>query len=218
VSAFPYRLVTLDLDGTLTLAHGWWSIANALGRSDQFERTQSEFRGGRIGEDQHIRNLLSIAEGTPVTQLVTILAETPKVEGIGPSVERLHALGARVALLTHNPGYVTGWYSRAYGFDGADGLTGSPPVVDGRIGRPVGSASDKLGGLRRLCERFRVGSFQVAHVGDGLADAAVFPRVGLGVAFRTQIPAVRAAADVTVEGSDLLPVVEVLGRTPPARS
>jgi len=217
MGGFPYRLVTLDIDGTLTMGHGWATVADELGRSESFHATQAAFRAGRLSEDEHLRNLLAIADGSSTGELARILSETPKVEGIGRSVARLHALGGRVALLSHNPGYVTDWYARTYGFDGADGLTGTPTVQNGQIGPPVDTRADKLGGLRRLCERFGVGPREVAHVGDGRADAAIFPHVALGVAFRAKIPEVRAAADVVVTGSSLRTVVGVLERTPPAR-
>jgi phosphoserine phosphatase len=217
VAKLPYRLVTLDIDGTLTLGHGWETVAERLGRSEMYGATQTAFRAGALDEDAHLRNLLAIADGASEEELSRILSETPKVDGIEASVARLHRLGSHVALLTHNPGYVTRWYATRFGFDAADGLTGSPTVTHGRIGPPVGTAADKLGGLRRLCERFAVGPRDVAHVGDGRADAAIFPHVALGVAFRTKLPDVRAVADVAVDGPSLLAVVDALERTPPAR-
>jgi phosphoserine phosphatase len=218
VAPFPYRLVTVDIDGTLTLEHGWAFVARKLGRTEQYDRTQSEFREGTIDEDVHLRNLLAIADGVSESELTHLLAETPKVDRIGESVRRLHGLGSRVALLTHNPGYVTGWYERTFGFDGADGLSGAPQVVDGRIGSADGTRADKVAGLGRLCERFGVGPREVAHVGDGVADAEIFPLVGLGVAYRTRIEVVRRAADLTLDTTDLGSVVDALARTRPART
>src|SRR5580658_4470494 len=170
---FPYRLVCVDIDGTLTLGHGWQTFAARLGRADLYARTQQEYRSGRIGEDAHLRNLLAITEGAPLAKIQEILEETPKVSGIEPGVRRLHELGAQVALLTHNPKYITDWYARKFGMDGADGLGGSPSVVNGIIGRTAHPVSDKVGGLDRLCERFGVGRRESAHVGDGRADALV---------------------------------------------
>ncbi|MCI4330118.1 MAG: HAD hydrolase family protein [Thermoplasmata archaeon] len=215
--AFPYRLVCVDIDGTLTRGHGWVTLAERFGRSEAYARTQVAYRSGAIDEDTHLYNLMALAEGSQLTEVETILEATPKVSGIGEGVRRLHSLGAHVALLSHNPSYVTDWYARRFGMDAADGVAGSPTVVNGVIGRAARPRSDKVGGLDRLCARFDVTRHEAVHVGDGRADAQVFPLVGLGIAFGTQLPDVRAAADVSVDVPDFLEVVRVLETTPPAR-
>jgi phosphoserine phosphatase len=175
------------------------------------------YRAGAIDEDTHLSNLMAIGEGARLTEIESILEATSKVSGIEEGVHRLHSLGAHVALLSHNPRYVTSWYARRFGMDGADGVAGSPEVVNGVVGRAERPRSDKVGGLDRLCAQFHVGRREAAHVGDGRADAEVFPLVGLGIAFGTQLADVRAAADVCVDVPDFGEVVRVLEQTPPAR-
>ncbi|MCI4356892.1 MAG: haloacid dehalogenase-like hydrolase [Thermoplasmata archaeon] len=217
MAGWPYRLVTTDLDGTLTAGHGWGFLAERLGRRRQFEDTQREFMAGRIGEDEHLRNLLAIAEGASRREVLRILAETPRVAGIPEGIRRIHERGAHVALLTHNPAYVTGWYERQFGFDAADGIAGSPQFRAGLVGPARAVRADKTAALARLCHKFGVSPREVAHVGDGRADAAIFPLVGLGVAFGARDPLVRKAADLTVDGSDFRRVVDALERHPPTR-
>jgi phosphoserine phosphatase len=214
---FPYRLVCVDIDGTLTRGHGWATMADRLGRTPLYQHTAELYRTGQVDEDAHLQNLFEITEGASLADLHVILAATPKVEGIEPGVRRLHALGAKVALLTHNPTFITDWYVRTFGFDAADGLGGSPSVVQGIIGPAQRPRSDKVGGLDRLCAKFGVGRHDAAHVGDGRADALVFPLVALGIAFGAGLPDVRAAADVCVDVPEFLEVVRVLETTPPAR-
>ncbi|HKV89945.1 MAG TPA: HAD family hydrolase [Thermoplasmata archaeon] len=217
MAPFPYGLVTVDIDGTLTQGHGWSYLAERLGRPREYERTQEAFTSGAIGEDEHLANLLALAEGASRREVARILSETPRVAGIREAVQRLHGLGAHVALLTHNPSYICDWYRARFNIDASDGLLGSPRFRAGRVGAPGTVRADKLGGLERLATRFGVPPTRIAHVGDGAADASVFPLVGLGVAFGTQSLAVRAAADVVVEGRDLRRVVAALERSPPAR-
>lgn len=53
---------------------------------------------------------------------------------------------------------------------------------------------DKLAALAQICERHAVSAEHVLHVGDGLDDAPVFERVGLGVAVADAHPiAIRTA-------------------------
>jgi HAD superfamily phosphoserine phosphatase-like hydrolase len=213
-----YRLITTDLDGTLTAGHGWGFLAERLGRRRQFDDTQREFVSGRIGEDEHLRNLLSIAEGAPRSVVRRVLADTPRVGGIHEGIRRIHEAGAKVALLTHNPAYVSDWYLRKFGFDAADGIAESPKFRGGLVGTGRDARADKPAAMARLRSRFGVSLQEVAHVGDGRADAAIFPLVGLGVAFGARDPIVRKAADVTVEGRDFRRVVDALERHPPARN
>ncbi len=213
---WPWQLVTFDIDGTLTLGHGWRFLAERTGRTEEFERYNQRFFSHEVGEDEHLRNLLNLAAGRSLSELHRILAETPKIPGIRATVRALHDRGTRVALLTHNPEYVCDWYRRAYGFDDFEG-TYATRIEAGRIlpYPPVRAA--KLEGLSKLLVRAGAPSAATVHVGDGWADALVFPRVGAGVALNTALPEVRSAADVSLDLRDLrglLPPLETLEPRP----
>jgi phosphoserine phosphatase len=215
---FPYRLVTVDIDGTLTAGHGWRYLAERRGRLPAYYQTQSDFTAGRSDENVHLRHLLDLASGASRRELDDIVRHTPRVPGIRSGVARLHASGAKVALLTHNPAYICDWYREAFGFDASDGIRFAPKFHAGLAQPPDDRVVvDKIGGARRLAARFGVRLGQVAHVGDGVADAEAFPTVGLGVAFGATEAKVRAAADLIVKDRDFRAVVAALSRTPPAR-
>jgi len=214
VAEYPWRLVTVDIDGTLTRGHGWRAIALAFGSLPAFEETHRRFFAHEVDEDQHLAELLDLATGHTVREVVEIVDRTPKLARIGEGVRELHRLGARVALLSHNPSFVTGYYRRAFGFDDDEGVD-AQAIVEGRIGPPVGVRADKVRGLRRLLRRFAVAPRQVVHVGDGWADIAVFRRVGAGVALNSQLEQVKAAADLAISTEDFLEVVDALGRLTP---
>jgi phosphoserine phosphatase len=218
VSRFPWRLVTLDLDGTLTRVHGWRFIAEGLGRLPEYEASERRFRAGAIGEDQHLTNMLRIPRGVPLDRLLTLVAATPKIGGIAPTVVALHGRGARVALLTHNPPYVCHWYVREYGLDGF-GASDVPEPVDGILGEPGPVRADKPAYLARLLAQWGLRPGETAHVGDGLADAAIFSVVGGSVAINTRDDRIRGPALASLESEsllDLLPLLEEMRpRTPP---
>ena len=94
---FPWRLVTVDIDGTLTLRHGWRDIAVAFGRLEAFEDTNRRFFAQEIGEDPHLADLLDLATGHTVAEVTAVVEKTPKLRGIREGVSRLHARGARVS-------------------------------------------------------------------------------------------------------------------------
>lgn len=209
MTPLPWKLVTIDIDGTLTLVHGWKVIADELGRAREYARTKERFLSGEIGEDEHLRDLLEIAVGHPLAEVEAALEKTPRPARIEETVRELHRRGAKVALLTHNPAYVGDWYRARFGFDDFEG-TPNAPVVDGRVA-PLGAiVAGKVGGLHRLLERLHLPAGSTVHVGDARPDAEVFPHVGGGVALNSVFPDVRKAADATLDTRDLFDLIEVL--------
>jgi phosphoserine phosphatase len=216
VGDYPWRLVAVDIDGTLTLVHGWREVAVAFDRLPDFDRSQHRFFAHEIGEDEHLSDLLNLATGHTVREVEAVVARTVKLDHISEGVRQLHDLGARAALLSHNPWYVTGFYRRTYGFDDEEGVAGQS-VVDGVIGRPSHIRADKLGGLAALCARMSVLPSRVVHVGDGWSDAEVFQRVGAGVALNSRLADVNGAADLVLSTRDFAEVVAALGHLVPRR-
>ena len=206
---FPWRLVTTDIDGTLTRVHGWSVIAQATGRSAEFREVNRAFRAGGVSEDDHLRSLLRLAVGAPWTTIRRALETTPRVHRIAAAVRELKGLGAHVALLTHNPGYVCRWYQTAFGFDAYSGTPGAL-LKDGYVA-PIGrTRADKRVGMRNLLRYFGTQAELAVHVGDAVPDALVFPDVGGGIAFNSPYPAVERAADLSLHATDLRELVRPL--------
>jgi phosphoserine phosphatase len=215
VDEFPYRLVTIDIDGTLTIGHGWQFLAERLGRRAMYEETNRAFHEGRESEEDHLRRLLHLAEGEPLARIEELLEETPKIAGISETVQAIRALGATPALLSHNPGYVTSWYAKRFGFARWDGTSDRPrpEVVDGKVAAPGRIRPDKPGGLARLLAALKVPAARAIHIGDGEADAVVFPLVGFGIALNSTIPAVERSADLSLHLTDLRQLLPALPTT-----
>jgi phosphoserine phosphatase len=209
-------MVTVDIDGTLTLLHGWRVIAERFDRVPLYERTMARIRAGEATEDVTIAHLLSIAEGHSVADVVAALQVTPRLSGIPEGVGRLHAEGMVVALLTHNPPYVTDWYRQFAGFDDAAGMRGFQ-ATSPLIGSSVGVGADKPGGLAALLARHEIDPSAVVHAGDARPDAAIFPLVGGGIALNATSRTVRAAADLAIDTTDFGEVVEAVLRLPARR-
>jgi phosphoserine phosphatase len=214
MTSFPFRLITVDIDGTLTREHGWRVMARAFGREPEFDTTNRRFFAHEISEDLHLQHLLDLAVGRSQAEVEAVLAATPLVGGIHQTIRELHECGSRVALLSHNPSYVCAWYQGTFGFDDFEATDGEW-VRDGMVvdGGPV--RADKREGLRRLEGRWGVVGSEVAHVGDGWADAALFPYVGAGIAFNSSVPEVERLADAAVRDDSLTAIVPVLAALRP---
>lgn len=215
----PWRLVTVDIDGTLTLIHGWRRIAERFGREPEYRSSNARFQRKEIGEDPHLMDLLGLAHGHTIAEVVSVLEATPRLEGIGAGVDELHRAGSRVALLTHNPPYVARWYAQKFGFDDLEGTPVAEPAPGDPIPLPGPVHADKKGGLERLIARFEVSPLETVHVGDGWSDAALFPLLGGGVALNSSYPAVDAAADLVLHVRDFRSVAQgILGLRPRVKS
>lgn len=70
--------------------------------------------------------------------------------------------------------------------------------VLGLDGRWLG-VTDKVGSLRQICTEYQVSREEIAFVGDGPDDAAVFEAVGLGFAVADAHPDALAAAHVVLD-------------------
>ncbi len=212
----PLRLVTFDIDGTIAVGHGWRAIARHRGMTKAFDEAQTLFRSGRATEDDHLVRLLNFARGLPLQELEQILERTRHLAHLASLVGALHARGVKVALLTHNPGYVCRWYAERYGFDLWAGVL--QRVRDGTIEGVQHVHVDKRDGLRMLLRATGALSAETAHLGDGPADARVFPFVATGIALNSYVPEVRRAADVTADtrdARDLLPLLHLGLRSRP---
>jgi phosphoserine phosphatase len=214
MTASPWRLATVDIDGTLTTIPGWLAIARQFGKEEEYRALIRRQRAGEVTQDEAVAGLLSFAEGHTLAEVVAVVVRTPRLEHIPEGVDRLHGQEVKVALLTHNPPYVTEWYRRFAGFDGAAGLGGRIPVGT-VIGRGEGIHADKVGGLASLCREFGARPNEVVHVGDSMADVEVFRRVGLGIALNPSRPEVAQAADRVLMTSDFEVVVDSILEGPP---
>jgi len=214
--AVPWSLVTFDIDGTLTTRHGWWPIAQALGKLPDYNRTNRALRSGRETEDVHLEKLFALATGVSRSRFEALLAASPRVAGIEETVRSLRAEGTHVALLSHNAGPVLDWYRRAFGFEAGSGGWGLA-YADGHVAAPREVRADKVRGLADLAARFRVPYRSICHVGDAWPDARLAPILGGFVAFNPKGEAVAEVADAVVRGRDLRRVVPVLERLVPRR-
>ncbi|MCI4350728.1 MAG: haloacid dehalogenase-like hydrolase [Thermoplasmata archaeon] len=212
-----WRLVTIDIDGTLTTVHGWRFLAEQRGWGALWRQSTARYLRRETNEDEHLRDLLGLAEGLDRASLYEILEATPKIAGIGEAVAAWHADGTKVALLTHNPPYIVAWWKKRFGFDAADGVRRAPGFRRGRVGAAGAVVADKAGGLHRLLRKLTIDAAATVHIGDGWADAELFPLVGAGVALNSRLREVERAADLVRHHHDLRPMVPALQKLRPRR-
>jgi phosphoserine phosphatase len=199
-------MVTFDIDGTLTIGHGWYYIAGMLGRGKDYLNSTRLYRSGRIGEGEHLNNLLNLAAGRTVDDIAGILEKVPLIDNISEGITQLKDEGFGTYLLTHNPEYVCTWYARRFGFDG---YMCSAQKVDGKtILRAESAAPDKLAWLDRFCLGRGLRQEKILHIGDSASDRRVFIRTGLGIAVNTRDRSVISSATAHLNTTDMNDIVE----------
>lgn len=195
------EIVTFDIDGTLTVGHGWYYIAEMLGKKDDYLRSTRLYRSGRIDEREHLNNLLNLAAGRTVDDIAGMLERVPLIDNIAEGVERLKSEGIGSFLLTHNPEYVCRWYSGRFGFEG---YICSSQKVDGKtIRRAESAAPDKLAWLDKFCRARKVELEGILHIGDSASDRSVFIRTGRGIAVNTRDRSIIYSATAYLNTTDM---------------
>lgn len=197
-------VLTVDIDGTLTMGHGWFYIAEMLGRGKEYRSTTASYRNDSIDEGEHLQNLLNIAEGCTLGEMSHMLSSVPRLDRIGEGVAMLRKRGLAVALLTHNPWYICEWYMRQYGFDLYSGT--EQEVSEGRITRASGAEPDKKGGLMKICRQVGVSCRRAVHAGDSISDARVFEIAGAGISVNAGDIRVRKRANAVLNTDDFMDV------------
>ncbi len=204
------KIATFDIDGTLTVGHGWYFIAAMLHRMQEYREFTALYRKGGCGEAEHLSNLLSIAEGVPLQKIHSILFRTPRLSGINRAVAMLAEKGLEAVLLTHNPQYVCEWYESRFGFTGH--LSAFQPVENGIVGKAPVPHPDKVAWLRGMCSERGYALDEIIHVGDARSDGAVFRATGLGIAVNSRSRDTIGSATASLNTTDMTDVARMIIR------
>jgi len=208
----PLKAVVFDMDGTLTPVRSVWQhIHEYLGTWETHGLPSlNAFLAGRITYREFADRDVAAWRGVPRARLEEAVAAIPLRPGVPELVSALRERGCRLAVLSSGLDLLVRRVADPLGFELClcNELGFSAGVIDGRVTINVGW-DGKPEQLPVICRRFGVMAAEVAMVGDGSGDAAVFPLVGFGVAFNAD-PEVEARADAAVRHEDaraLLPVL-----------
>lgn len=207
--AHPFRVVTLDLDGTLLTTTCFQEVAAALGKLDAIKALDEEYFGGRQTLAENFWAEYQLLVGTPLDLAEQAMRKGPWLQGIPEGVQQMRELGLRVGLLTDQPRFLARLAEPTL-----DPLLCSEGGIEqGRIALPLDYREDKGANLRAWCRAHHVDLESVIHCGNGSNDIPVFERVGLGVAVNPAEAGVARRADIALEGvKDLREVAGALGQ------
>jgi phosphoserine phosphatase len=208
------HLVVMDVDSTLIQDEVIELIARHAGCEDEVRAvTESAMRGELdFAESLHAR--VALLAGVPVAALDEVRDNIRLTPGARTLCRTLKRLGYRVALVSGGFTHVVDPLAEQLEVDYA--LANQLEVTDGVLtGRVIGTVVDRQGkaeALRRFARESGIPLEQTVAIGDGANDMDMISLAGLGIAFNAK-PALKAAADTTVNVPYLDAVLYVLGIT-----
>ena len=204
-------VVFFDVDGTLVPStSSGQHLAEFLGHADVVREVEAGYGAGTMtNQEASVLDARGWATWTPAA-VGGFLESLPLVDGIAETVRwcRRHGLAPVLATLAWD---VVGTnLCDRFGFDRACGPR--LEVIDGRYSGQVAEHFDELGKRDfavSVAAELGVELGRCAAVGDGRSDVPLFGEVGLAIAFNAT-QAARAAAHVSVDGTDLRAVLPLL--------
>lgn len=174
-----FRLVTLDLDGTLLPRDmSFAAILRANGHQALAEEASRKFADGTWDLPTCYARQWDVVRTLELQAMHRALRQAAWLPGIADGVAALQAEGARVCLLTDVASTVTDFLGR-WGL--TDAICSPVTVKDGRQ-VALDRRLDKLANLRARLRDWGMGEAEVCHVGNGENDVPVFDAVEGSVA------------------------------------
>jgi phosphoserine phosphatase len=198
------QMVVFDLDGVLVDIDSSWQVihrAFTVDNKENFLRHQQ----GEITYTEFMQSDISLWGRTHQDQIQQILATVPLMLGAKTTIAQLRCAGKVTAIISSglmllanrirsvlDIDYV---YANQLITDTEGYLTGEG---DGKV-----TLDNKGRILAQLCAEAEILPENCAVVGDTRFDLSLFDGAGLRIAFNAQDYAIKDAADITIESSDL---------------
>jgi len=209
------KLVALDMDGTLVdVASSWRVVHDHFG--DHNDDGLRRFLANEIDDEEFIRSDIRVwwrhAPNLTVFDLEAILADVPFMPGAAELVHRLHARGARTAIVSGGLDLLARRVARELRIDVAlaNGLrvdSSGRLTGEGIVRVPIHGKEGVLAGLQR---QLGVLPEETASVGNSEIDVGLFRRSRVGVAFLPEDEQVRKGATTVVTERNLARVLDAL--------
>jgi len=212
VSRHARKLVQLDVDSTLISQEVIDVLAMKAGVADKVIAITESAMRGEIDFAESLQARVALLKGLPATALVEVQKEITLTPGARNLIATLQSLGHTVSVVSG--GFIDVIEPLLIDLKITLYKANKLEVVDGLLtGKTLGPIIDraaKAQALHEFASKVGVSMEQTIAIGDGANDLDMIAAAGLGIAFNAK-PAVRAAADASVNNPYLDSVLYLLG-------
>ncbi len=208
-----FRLVTLDLDGTLTREPSIWEyIHKRLGKWYGFaEDYQTQFLAGKISYKEFCERDAQVWKGMKVGQLFEIVKAVPFHSGVDELIYYLKQKRLKLSLVSSGLSLLSDWVHQRYGFDYSvsNDLLHKDGILTGRVKIQV-HYDKKAEWVKKILKKFEVKPEEVIAIGDSRGDMDMFQMVGFSIAFNSSCLDLEKIATVCVPSQNLADIIPKL--------
>jgi phosphoserine phosphatase len=208
----PIRLAFLDVDGTLKAERDpYLYLHRRLGTEEQGQESLNMFERGEIDYDEWGQLDARLWAGQKAAHVTRLLADIPWTPGARQVVKRLRQAGTRIALVSTGLDLHINTVATEVGADFA--YANQLCVADGQLTGELRILVPQWGKgevVEQVMAKTGLAASDCIAVGDGLADVAMFERVGWSVAVAPDDDKAREVASLTLDELDLMPLAELL--------
>jgi phosphoserine phosphatase len=208
----PIRLAFLDVDGTLKAERDpYLYLHRRLGTEEQGQESLNMFERGEIDYDEWGQLDARLWAGQKAAHVTRLLADIPWTPGARQVVKRLRQAGTRIALVSTGLDLHINTVATEVGADFA--YANQLCVADGQLTGELRILVPQWGKgevVEQVMAKTGLAASDCIAVGDGLADVAMFERVGWSVAVAPEDDEVREVVSLTLDEPDLMPLAELL--------
>jgi len=201
----PAGVLVSDVDSTFLTQEVIELVAEHAGTRERVEEVTERAMRGELDFAASLRERVATLAGLPEDVLAAVRDVLVPTPGALDLFARARAAGWVTALVSGGfhelidplAAEIGVHHVLANRFEVRDG------VLTGRVAGPIVDRAAKARTLRELAERYDVPLERTVALGDGANDIDLLTLAGTGIAFRAK-PALRAVADVQLEGPSLL--------------
>ena len=206
----PYKLVILDLDGTLTQERSIWEYIHIrLGKWYGFaEAYQEQFLTGKISYEEFCERDAQVWKGMKVEEVLEIVKNVPFHPGVDELISFLKKRGLKLTMVSSGLSLLTNWVHQKYGFDYSvsNDLLHENGVLTGKVKIQV-HYDKKAEWVEKILKRFEVKPEEVIAIGDSKGDIDMFERVGFSIAFNSSCSDLDQIATVCTQSQNLANII-----------
>ncbi|MBN1271394.1 MAG: HAD-IB family phosphatase [Candidatus Aminicenantes bacterium] len=204
-----FRLVVLDIDGTITRhVSSWQYLHERLGQwADEADEYQKMFLDGKISYRKFCRLDAAHWKGMEEGHLFALFREVPYARNVEKALDILKHKGFMLAAVSTGIQFIVERVRQELDFDYV--LCNELKVCRGRL---TGGVRINIGhlekgkALEKMMRKFNIPDSETIVVGDSAGDVPMMERAGYAISFNANGPEVERAADYRCRSDDFMEV------------